>query len=137
MVGGHGIRHLADDSVVGQDPLASFPPNTADHLRRTDSFTNCPDLLVNSFYDPDIDEGAAFEELIGFHGGLGGKQSEPFVLHPATFPVPDAPLVGAESIHHLFQGWLATATGPERPTPWEPPTESTEHPVLPDGGRPG
>ena len=39
--------------------------------------------MVGSFYDPDLDEGCAFEELISFHGGLGGPQTEAFVLHPA------------------------------------------------------
>ena len=97
--------------VEGNDPLAPFGPNAADHLRRTSSFTNCPDLLVNSFYDPLTDEGAAFEELIGFHGGLGGKQGHPFVLAPSNLAQPSEPLVGARSIHELFKGWLTDAQG--------------------------
>ena len=107
VIGGAGARFLSDDHVDGEDPLAPFGPNAADHLRRTDAFDNVPDLLVNSFYDPAADEGAAFEELIGFHGGLGGDQARPFVLFPADLPVPDdADLVGAASIHHLFKSWL-------------------------------
>ena len=88
------------------EPLAVIGPNTADHLRRTSSFDNCPDLLINSFYDPEADEGAAFEELIGFHGGMGGQQSHPFVLAPAGLTQPTEPLVGARSIHELFKTWL-------------------------------
>ena len=42
------------------------------------------DIMVGSFYDPHLDEGCAFEELISFHGGLGGPQTEPFVLHPGS-----------------------------------------------------
>ena len=38
--------------------------------------------MVGSFYDPELDEGCAFEELISFHGGLGGPQTRPFILHP-------------------------------------------------------
>ena len=45
--------------------------------------------MIGSFYDPDLDEGCAFEELISFHGGLGGPQTRPFVLHPAELPGPD------------------------------------------------
>ena len=41
--------------------------------------------MVGSFYDPDLDEGCAFEELISFHGGLGGPQTRPFILHPEHF----------------------------------------------------
>ena len=39
--------------------------------------------MVGSFYDPELDEGCAFEELISFHGGIGGPQTRPFILHPA------------------------------------------------------
>ena len=40
--------------------------------------------MVGSFYDPELDEGCAFEELICFHGGIGGVQTRPFILHPAA-----------------------------------------------------
>lgn len=112
VIGGAGIRYLSDDRVEGTDPLAPFGPNTADHLRRTDSFVNAPDILVNSFYDPVTKEGAAFEELIGFHGGLGGTQSEPFLLYPSGFTPPTEPIVGAATVHHIFKGWMADLRTP-------------------------
>jgi putative membrane protein len=124
VIGGGGIRYLSDDRVEGQDPLAEFGPNAADHLRRTNSFTNAPDILVNSFYDPHADEGAAFEELIGFHGGMGGNQTRPFLLYPAGFELPDEPIVGAATVHHLFKRWMAAMTDGTAPAPWtvpEPP----------------
>ena len=85
VIGAEGMYFLDDDRVEGQNPLANFCPRAAQHLRRTDSFPNCPDILVNSFYDPENNEGCAFEELIGFHGGMGGWQTEPFILHPANY----------------------------------------------------
>jgi uncharacterized membrane protein YvlD (DUF360 family) len=106
VLGAAGSRRLADDRIEGVDPLAPFGSRAADHLRRTGGFTNCPDVVVNSFYDPDSGEGAAFEELIGFHGGLGGPQGAPFVLAPSALSAPTDPLVGARSIHDLFAGWL-------------------------------
>ena len=127
-IGGTGIRYLVDDRVEGEDPLANFGPNCADHLRRTSSFVNAPDILVNSFFDPHADEGAAFEELIGFHGGLGGEQSMPFILHPSVFPMPDEPIVGAATVHHLFKGWLAGVHSGELAGPWQQPIEA---PVTP------
>ncbi|MGI9597490.1 MAG: phage holin family protein [Acidimicrobiales bacterium] len=105
--GPDGVHHLATGQVQGVDPLLPFGPNAADHLRRTDRFSNCPDVIVNSFFDPETQEGAAFEELIGFHGGLGGPQTMPFVLAPQSMVVPDAPIVGAEAVHELFSVWLA------------------------------
>ena len=74
-----------------------------------------PDILVNSFYDPVLDEGCAFEELISFHGGLGGPQTRAFVLHPAALPVPDEPIVGAAAVHALLLGVAAVAPGRRAP----------------------
>ena len=89
------MRYLADGRVEGEDPLASFSPNAPRHLLRTDGFPHVADIMVGSFYDPELDEGCAFEELISFHGGLGGPQTRPFVLHPVELALPHEPIVGA------------------------------------------
>ena len=64
--------------------------------------------MVGSFYDPELDEGCAFEELICFHGGIGGLQTRPFILHPAHLDVPAEPIVGAASVHGILAGWRKT-----------------------------
>jgi hypothetical protein len=107
VLGAAGRHGLASGEVEGEDPLAPFGPRAAEHVRRTDEFADCPDLVVNSTYWEDLDEVAAFEELVGSHGGLGGGQAHPFVLHPADLPWPQEDVVGAEAIHHLLCGWLA------------------------------
>jgi uncharacterized membrane protein YvlD (DUF360 family) len=112
-IGASGVNRLADGTVEGDDPLASFSPGAAQHLRRTDGFPHVPDIVVNSFYDPQLDEGCAFEELISFHGGLGGPQTRPFVLHPVTLPVPAEPIVGAAALHGLFVSWRRQVRLPE------------------------
>ena len=104
-LGRDGIHHLADGTVEGDDPLASFPPNAARHLLRTDGFAHVADIMVGSFYDPELDEGCAFEELISFHGGMGGMQTEPFVLYPVTLPAAELPIIGAAAVHSLLRGW--------------------------------
>ena len=105
-IGRGGVHHLASGHVEGDDPLAPFGPDAARHLRRTDSFPHCPDLMVNSTFWEETGEVAAFEELVGSHGGMGGTQSHPFVLHPADLPWPDEPVVGAEHVHRIMSGWL-------------------------------
>ena len=105
VIGANGMYFLTDDRIEGHNPLEGFGANAPDHLRRTDSFPNCPDILVNSFYDPEKNEGSAFEELIGFHGGMGGMQTQPFILHPAELKA-KGELVGAASIYHLCKSWL-------------------------------
>jgi hypothetical protein len=111
VLGAGGARYLEDDRIEGEDPLAPFPPNAAAHLRRTDGFEHAPDILVGSFYDPQLDEGCAFEELISFHGGIGGPQTRAFILHPVELPVPDEPIIGAESVHGLVLGWRQALQG--------------------------
>ena len=104
-LGPHGTHYLAEGRVDGEDPLAHFSPNAPRHLLRTDGFEHVADIMVGSFYDPDLDEGCAFEELISFHGGIGGAQTRPFLLAPAYLPLPDEPIVGAAAVHGILSGW--------------------------------
>jgi uncharacterized membrane protein YvlD (DUF360 family) len=106
-IGAAGTRFLDSDRVEGEDPLAPFGPNAAGHLRRSDGFAHCPDLMVNSTYWAEFGEVAAFEELVGSHGGMGGIQSFPFVLHPSDLSWPEDEVIGAERVHRIFRGWLA------------------------------
>ena len=111
VLGGEGARYPADSRVDGIDPLAHFSPTAAAHLLRTDGFDHVPDIMVGSFYDPVLDEGCAFEELISFHGGIGGPQTRPFILSPATLPLPTEPIVGAAAVHALLSAWRRTLNG--------------------------
>lgn len=107
VIGAAGHRRLKDDAVEGEDPLVHFDPTVADHLRRHDSFPHCPDLLVNSMYDPAADEVAPFEEFMGSHGGLGGPQTKPFAVIPTDWREPAGPIVGVEAMHGVLRDWLA------------------------------
>jgi uncharacterized membrane protein YvlD (DUF360 family) len=104
-LGARGAHYLEPGRVEGEDPLAPFSPNARYHLLRTDGFEHVADIMVGSFYDPALDEGCAFEELISFHGGLGGWQTRPFILHPTSLPVPAEPIVGAAGVHELLTSW--------------------------------
>ena len=116
-LGPAGAHYLAEGTVEGEDPLAPFAPNAPRHLLRTDGFAHVADIMVGSFYDPDLEEGCAFEELISFHGGIGGPQTRPFILHPADFPLPDGEIVGAEEVHGVLSGWRQLLQGGERAGP--------------------
>jgi hypothetical protein len=105
-IGARGVNYLDEGRVEGEDPLAPFGPRAARHVRRTDGFAHCPDVVVNSTYWTDTDEVAAFEELVGSHGGMGGTQSYPFVLHPVELGLPDEEIVGAEAVHRHLRRWL-------------------------------
>jgi uncharacterized membrane protein YvlD (DUF360 family) len=110
-LGANGTHYLAQGRVEGDDPLAHFSPHAPQHLLRTDGFQHVGDIMVGSFYDPDLDEGCAFEELISFHGGIGGLQTRPFILHPEHLDVPSGPILGAASVHGVLAGWRRQLQG--------------------------
>ena len=106
-IGKNGTYFLDSGKIEGENPLEGFGDNIVRHLKRTSSFEHTPDILVNSFYDKDANEVCAFEELVGSHGGVGGEQSQPFILHPSTWNVSDEEIVGAENIYRLLKENLA------------------------------
>jgi hypothetical protein len=112
VIGGAGRRRLTDDAVEGEDPLAGFGPMAAEHLRRHDRFPHCPDILVNSIYEPASGEVAPFEEFMGSHGGLGGAQARPFAVVPTVWSEPASPIVGVQAMYETLRTWL-DESGPQ------------------------
>ena len=111
-IGAHGSRELHTGVVTGADPLAGYPEQTASDFARAAAFPDAPDIYVNSVYDPVLDEVAAFEELVGCHGGVGGWQTQPLLVYPATWRIgrdlvdAHGRLHGAEAVHRQLVRWL-------------------------------
>ena len=105
-MGRDGIRYLDEDRVEGVDPTALFGEHTIMSLKREDAMTHAPDILLLSQYDPEMGEVAAFEELIGSHGGLGGPQTQPFILHPTEWELDEPVPLGAPAIYRNIRRWL-------------------------------
>jgi uncharacterized membrane protein YvlD (DUF360 family) len=100
-----GEHFLASGRVVGTDPLGVFGPLALESLRRLDAFCNTGDLTVIGPYDAETGQVVSYEDLVGSHGGLGGWQSEPFLLHPFELAI-EGTLVGAVSVHDTLRRWL-------------------------------
>lgn len=110
VVGHGGIRHLGDGRVDGTDPVSPYGPHALDAFRRLDGLDHVPDLAAISLYDPEFDEVAAFEELVGSHGGLGGPQTQALLLHPADWEVDDE-LLGADAVYRQLRRWAERQLG--------------------------
>lgn len=112
LVLGAGGRRCLDrppvdpDAVEGEDPLAPFGAGAVAKVARVDGYPHVADLMINARYDADNDEIFAFEHQVGSHGGLGGPQTHPFLLHPVELAAPSAPIEGAEQVHRVLKGWL-------------------------------
>ena len=111
-LGADGTHDLTTGEVVGEDPLALFGPDAVGDFIHVSSYPNAPDIYLNSLYDPVLDEVAAFEELVGCHGGLGGWQTRPLLVHPAEWAIDEdllderGRLRGADTVHHQMVRWL-------------------------------
>jgi uncharacterized membrane protein YvlD (DUF360 family) len=103
-IGAAGRHHLGTGAVEGTDPLAGFGSHAPAMLLTAASMPEAPDLYVNSTVDAATADVAAFEPLVGCHGGLGGWQDRAFVMAPPDLLSPDAAIVGGEDLHrHLVQ----------------------------------
>lgn len=106
VIGASGRRNLDSDEVEGVDPLAVFGPGALAMVRKAAGYSSAADVMVNSLYDAERDEVAAFEHQVSSHGGLGGYQTYPFVLHPADLQPPTDTIEGPAALHFVLKGWL-------------------------------
>jgi uncharacterized membrane protein YvlD (DUF360 family) len=85
-----GTRNLYTGEITGDDPLLPYGDveKRAWQLRRIADFPSAGDLTIVSAVYPDGTV-AALEELIGNHGGMGGEQTDSFLLHPGDMEVPE------------------------------------------------
>ena len=59
---------------------------------------------------------AALEELIGNHGGLGGEQTDVFILHPADMENPET--LNFQEMMSILKSWVGHPR--ENPKPERP-----------------
>ena len=106
-LGTAGSHRLRDGLVRGVDPLLPYGPEARNDLLRHQESAHVGDLVLISAVDPVTDEVAAFEELVGSHGGLGGWQTDAVLVHPARWPVTEPSLDGPDAVHRQLVEWLA------------------------------
>jgi hypothetical protein len=116
---GAGGRHRLDTAeVIGEDPLRLYGDHAARVLRRAVVMPEAPDLYLNSRVDDVTLDVAAFEPLVGAHGGLGGWQDRAILLVPQVLAavLPDEHIEGADRVHSVLVAILR-AVGQRRTLP--------------------
>ncbi|MFI7539909.1 alkaline phosphatase family protein [Actinoplanes sp. NPDC049599] len=106
-IGAAGSHRLGDGTVRGVDPLLPYGPHARGDLLRHQESAHIGDLVLISSVDPVTDEVAAFEELVGSHGGLGGWQTDAMLVHPADWQITHGDLIGPDAVHRQLVEWLA------------------------------
>jgi hypothetical protein len=104
-VGQDGAHHLRDGRIEGIDPLIPYGRHAAADLLKHQDAAHIGDLVLISTVDPVTHEVAAFEELVGSHGGLGGWQTDAMLVHPSDWPVTHE-LIGPDAVHRQLVEWL-------------------------------
>jgi uncharacterized membrane protein YvlD (DUF360 family) len=111
VIGTDGRHDLDTGVVTGTDPLEPFPAHAAEVLARAMALEEAPDLYLNSSLDPATLDIAAFEPLVGAHGGLGGWQDRAVLLVPRELEhvVPEGQILGADTLHRVLVAMLEAA----------------------------
>ncbi len=104
LLGKGGSIMLRTGRVKGKNPLTQYGREKirVKQLRRLAEYKNSGDLIIIS---PVYDDGtvAAYEELIGNHGGLGGPQTEPFLLYPTEVKVDGDRIINSDQIFPILK----------------------------------
>jgi uncharacterized membrane protein YvlD (DUF360 family) len=106
-----GPVDLAAAATTGSDRLADYGPRAVEALQRLAGFSTAGDLILLGAVDRVTGEVTGFEELVGSHGGLGGRQTEPFILCPASLELADDPPIGAPALYRQLVAWQAQLQG--------------------------
>jgi hypothetical protein len=99
---------LDTGEVTGMDPLRPYGDHAARMLRRAVMMSEAPDLYINSRLEDVTLDIAAFEPLVGAHGGLGGWQDRAVLLTPRSLEhvLPAEHIEGADRLHAVLVGML-------------------------------
>lgn len=70
--------------LAGEDPLDGYASGRIERraLARLAQTPNAGDLVLIGAYDAELDVCVCFDDQVGAHGGLGGRQFWPFLLTP-------------------------------------------------------
>jgi hypothetical protein len=71
--------------LAGENPLADYAPTAVERraLLHLGQLPNAGDLVLFGAYDPERDLCIGFDDQVGAHGALGGRQFWPFIMAPA------------------------------------------------------
>lgn len=111
----HAVRELDGPELEADDPVAPFGPYTAGFLSRMAQFPHSGDVMVMGKYDPSTGQVITMDELVGAHGGVGGMQTQPFVLYPSGWTDRPPTIIGADGVHRFLRRYVLDE--PERDAP--------------------
>jgi len=111
-----GIRNLITGELGGRvDPLAPFDQRDiwAGELAELMGYPDSGDLIINGAWLSDRRRIVVMEEQTSSHGGIGGRQTQPFLMVPSHWQLTETDLDSPEALHGLISRELARYRSPE------------------------
>jgi hypothetical protein len=91
--------------LAGDDPLRGYAESAVDRraIAELAAMGNAGDLILFGAYDAELDVCICFDDQVGAHGAMGGRQSWPFLLTPRGL-VPESYVIDDPlDLHPLFR----------------------------------
>lgn len=103
LLGKEGAVELRTGKIDGQNPLAPYGREKirVKQLLRLAEYPSSGEIILISPVYPDGSV-AAYEELIGNHGGVGGDQTEAILIHPTEFKVDGEAIINSDQIFEVL-----------------------------------
>jgi hypothetical protein len=91
--------------IEGQDPLRDYAASAVERraIAGLAAMKNAGDMILFGAYDPALDVCICFDDQIGAHGAMGGRQSWPFLLTPRGLVPPAYRIDDPLDLHPLFR----------------------------------
>ncbi len=100
--------------LQGENPLVDYAPSTVEKkaIAHLASLPNSGDLILFGAYDPETDRCICFDDQVGAHGALGGRQFWPFIMTPPGVIPEDHDIDDPMDLHPLFARYPLEEMGP-------------------------
>jgi hypothetical protein len=97
--------------LSGVDPLEAYAGSAVERraIAQLAAMKNAGDLILFGAYDPERDVCICFDDQIGAHGALGGRQGWPFLLTPRGLVPADHRIDDPLDLHPLFRRYSQKA----------------------------
>jgi hypothetical protein len=91
--------------LSGVDPLRDYASSDVERRAIADlaAMRNAGDMILFGAYDAEKDICVCFDDQIGAHGAMGGRQSWPFLLTPRGLVPEDYSIEDPLDLHPLFE----------------------------------
>jgi hypothetical protein len=103
--------------IAGADPLADYATLRLERreIARLAQTRNAGDIIVFGAYDPVEDRCICFDDQVGAHGALGGRQGWPFIMAPRGLVPHDYAIDDPLDLHWLFRRYSEPDAAPLAP----------------------